>query len=300
MNSDYLYEFVVLASTMNFSRAAEKLFITQSTLSRHIKELEAELGEPLFVRDSHSVELTAKGHLFIHEATKLDAEFSKIMNRFRNAAPVSGRRIRIACASTSFGRSLREFLADFEQRNSQYTLEVGIYPDQNLDQLAQGCDLLFSPFEYHTPFGMSKQEPVLTESSSLASNMRSSSIENMGTLASYLSNSLLVPYIDELFCSYAYHKQYIERMTGNRVHIIPVPNVETALLHVQWERGIAIVPRHMAVQTFPDVLFSSTHDSNLRFSTYLYAKEALDYEFIDSFVNDLMAFQHSKQEKTEA
>ena len=298
MNSEYLYEFMVLAGTMNFSRAAEKLFITQSALSRHIKELETELGEPLFLRDSHSVELTAKGHIFLQEATRLNAEFSKMVNHFNRVETAPGRSIRIACASTSFGRTLREFLEDFERKNSQYRLDIQLLQDLGLDQNAQGCDLLFSPFEYHAPSGMIRQQTTLSERSSLATNMRIPTTESTGTPESFLGQTLLVPYIDELFCSYTYHKQYIERMTANKVRIRPVPNVETALLCVQREQGIALVPRHMTVREYSDIIFTNINDSNLRFSTFLYAKETLDYEFLDGFITSLSTFtQRSKNKK---
>lgn len=53
--------FVTLARTLNFSEAAQKLFITQGTLSQQISQLEDEMGERLFLRTSHSVALTEAG-----------------------------------------------------------------------------------------------------------------------------------------------------------------------------------------------------------------------------------------------
>lgn len=53
--------FLATAQCMSFSRAAETLFISQSTLSQQIRCLEDEIGEPLFRRTSHSVALTEAG-----------------------------------------------------------------------------------------------------------------------------------------------------------------------------------------------------------------------------------------------
>lgn len=53
--------FVTVAGELNFSRAAEKLYITQGTLSQQIRQLEGELGSELFTRTSHSVALTEAG-----------------------------------------------------------------------------------------------------------------------------------------------------------------------------------------------------------------------------------------------
>ena len=48
MNTEYLKEFVVLAETKNFWEASDRLYMNQSTLSKHIKSLENELGINLF------------------------------------------------------------------------------------------------------------------------------------------------------------------------------------------------------------------------------------------------------------
>lgn len=53
--------FVKTAETLNFSEAARLMFVTQSTLSQQIRQLEQELGTVLFLRDSHSVQLTESG-----------------------------------------------------------------------------------------------------------------------------------------------------------------------------------------------------------------------------------------------
>ncbi len=53
--------FLKVAETLNFSEAARKLYVTQSTLSQQISHLEQEIGLPLFERNSHEVSLTEAG-----------------------------------------------------------------------------------------------------------------------------------------------------------------------------------------------------------------------------------------------
>ena len=68
--------FVMSAEYLNFSEAAKHLFITQSTLSQQIKQLENELGFPLFLRNSRHIILTEAGEEFLPFARKTiqDAE----------------------------------------------------------------------------------------------------------------------------------------------------------------------------------------------------------------------------------
>lgn len=60
--------FVRAAETLNFTKAAEELYITQSTLSQQIKQLEDGLGIPLFERLGKRVRLTEAGGLFLDHA----------------------------------------------------------------------------------------------------------------------------------------------------------------------------------------------------------------------------------------
>jgi DNA-binding transcriptional LysR family regulator len=65
---------VAIAEEKNFTRAAERCFVVQSSLSHQVKALEQELGVTLFARSSRRVELTAAGEAFLVQArASLDA-----------------------------------------------------------------------------------------------------------------------------------------------------------------------------------------------------------------------------------
>lgn len=75
--------FIKAAELQNFTSAAEALFITQSTLSQQIKQLEDELGLPLFDRIAKRVRLTQAGNAFLPYAKKTaqDSEEGRVMLR---------------------------------------------------------------------------------------------------------------------------------------------------------------------------------------------------------------------------
>ena len=57
--------FLTLAQTLSFTETAKQAFTTQPTVSRQIKMLEQELGQPLFYRKGNSIGLTSTGQLFL-------------------------------------------------------------------------------------------------------------------------------------------------------------------------------------------------------------------------------------------
>lgn len=66
-----LRSFLAVAETLNFSRAAQSLFLSQSALSRQIMDLEKEVGLSLFERNTRRVELTEAGRLLLTHAREL-------------------------------------------------------------------------------------------------------------------------------------------------------------------------------------------------------------------------------------
>lgn len=68
MELRHLQTLVAVAEEGSFSRAADRLRIAQSAVSRTIRDLERELGRPLFDRSTHHVELTVAGQLTLDHA----------------------------------------------------------------------------------------------------------------------------------------------------------------------------------------------------------------------------------------
>ncbi|EJT84990.1 LysR family transcriptional regulator [Pseudomonas putida S11] len=69
--------FVEIAECGSFSAAAERLYIAQSALSRQIKELEQQLGTPLFERTARLPRLTLAGQAFLERARRLLADLAQ-------------------------------------------------------------------------------------------------------------------------------------------------------------------------------------------------------------------------------
>lgn len=70
MNLFQLEYFIILAETLSFTKASQKLHITQPTLSKQIINLEHSIGSQLFIRNKRDVKLTSTGKVFYNEVKK--------------------------------------------------------------------------------------------------------------------------------------------------------------------------------------------------------------------------------------
>lgn len=86
MELRHLRYFVTLAETLNFTRAAELLYISQSALSQQVADMESELGVRLFRRTKRSVELTGSGRVLLSEARKILRQMEQVVPVVRDSA----------------------------------------------------------------------------------------------------------------------------------------------------------------------------------------------------------------------
>ena len=119
-----LRAFVEVAAEASFTRAAERLDISQPTASQLVRSLEKRVGAPLFVRGSRRVELTAAGRALLPHAERalaLDAEAEAAVDR---AASVERARLWVAAGEALATYVLPPALADLKHRLPR--LEAGV------------------------------------------------------------------------------------------------------------------------------------------------------------------------------
>jgi DNA-binding transcriptional LysR family regulator len=96
MEIRHLRCFMAVAEELHFARAAEKLHIEQSPLSRAIKELEEDLGVQLFARTTRSTRLTRAGRMFLEHVPRVFASLQQARDSVKAAANGFHGQLRIA------------------------------------------------------------------------------------------------------------------------------------------------------------------------------------------------------------
>jgi DNA-binding transcriptional LysR family regulator len=113
-----LKTFRVVAETLNFTKASEKLNLTQSAVSHHIKALEEELGEPLFIRAKRGVILTPAGKIALEYTVRILDETEEMRERIAGRERALVGRVRVAAATQAlvylFAPIFENFMSDYE------------------------------------------------------------------------------------------------------------------------------------------------------------------------------------------
>jgi len=116
--------FVAAADELNFTRAAERLHLSQPALSKQIRGLEAALRAQLFRRDRRQVELTAAGAALLTVARSLLQDWDEGVAIVADAAAAEARVLR-AGTLTSIGRALFPAIVDqFAKRQPGWRIEL--------------------------------------------------------------------------------------------------------------------------------------------------------------------------------
>lgn len=108
--------FLAVAREGSITAAANLLHVTQPTLSRQIKELETELDKKLFVRKSHSMELTDEGILLKRRAIEIIDMVGKVENEFRSMEETVAGDVYIGCGETEAMRLIANIVKDIQEK----------------------------------------------------------------------------------------------------------------------------------------------------------------------------------------
>ncbi len=251
MDINRLNEFIVLATHLNYSKAANELFLTQPALSRHIHDLEETLGAQLFVRDTHKVSLTPIGEMFFTEAQDIISRYDHAVEMVREAVKSSAEQINIGFLGAAVQPFLSMFLNEFEAAHPQIETHL---ESSHLDPLIRmlendQIDICFVTHVDDTVISGLHSETLLTDplmvvlhpSHPLASR-ESLSLKDLSDVP-FIGFDDDNPYTNEI------HSQLFKKASSSYNVVEKVPNIDTAMFFVKMNMGAFIIPNHLRFMT---------------------------------------------------
>ena len=277
MTTEKLYEFLVLSKVLNYSKAAENLYISQSILTKHIQEMEKEFQTILFQRSTHGVTLTEAGRLLSERVQPLIDKCSNAVNisQLKNL-PVNGF-IHIACAlEISYAAHIKIFLDQFTKRYPGIHIDFEVKSEGTPENFVNDYDFVFTPCEYHNLAAGICQHLICTHGTYVvlppAHPLMSKSLLQLRDLE---GETFIVPFAHELFGPYAQNWLLTEKYTHGKVRCISASNLPTALFMASVGKGVIIIPRYVKNILPNDTFAIGIANKESCFHEYLYFNSSL-------------------------
>jgi DNA-binding transcriptional LysR family regulator len=137
--------FVAVAEELHFSRAAERLRVSQPALSKQIRQLERELRFPLLRRDRRRVELTAAGEVLLPAARQLLADWEEALAAATQRASEEGKLLQVGFQTSVGGGLYQEIAARFAELHPEWrlALRAHVWSDPSGGLLDRSSDVAF-------------------------------------------------------------------------------------------------------------------------------------------------------------
>lgn len=141
MENRVLRYFVEMANEKNMSRAAEKLHVTQPTMSRQLKELEEELGVKLFQRTNYAIRLTDEGEIFLRRAKDILNLVDKTKAEFLSEEDPAHYEVNVGCPETDSIKYVARAEHSLQDRNIPLVCHIHSGNAEDvLERLNKGLD----------------------------------------------------------------------------------------------------------------------------------------------------------------
>lgn len=124
MDTRTLKNFLTLAEQLHFGRASELCYLSPSALSRNIRQLEEELGTPLFERDNRRVALTQQGVSFQQYARNALSEWELIKSTLQDSSKQLQGELRLFSSVTASYSLLHTLLGEFRSRHPAIEIKL--------------------------------------------------------------------------------------------------------------------------------------------------------------------------------
>ncbi|MBR7800163.1 LysR family transcriptional regulator [Undibacterium fentianense] len=241
--------FVAVAEEKHFGRAAQKLHMTQPPLSQAILALEAEIGTPLFLRNTRNTQLTAAGNALLPEANRLIAQAHQLPSIALRAASGETGELRLAFISIADYSILPPVLREFRHQHGSVKIELQERTsDQQFNLLERGeidAGLLIPPIPEHLRHLLEFQR-LRSEKLLIALPENSPNRAKPDSLASY-KNLPLILFPRKI--APAFHDTILGSFRSAGI----TPNIEQEAIQMQTivalvsaGMGMALVPESMA------------------------------------------------------
>lgn len=124
MNTKILDYFIAIAEEKSITKAAERFFLTDSALSKHVRNMEKNLGAPIFFHGREGMQLTPEGMIFINNAQAIRHLEKEMERKLSGLNTGRGNTITVAVDDTYYNCIIRDIMPVFQQEYPDFMVEL--------------------------------------------------------------------------------------------------------------------------------------------------------------------------------
>ncbi len=173
-----LHIFKVVAEHLSFTKASERLFISQPAVSKTIKNLEESYKSNFFIRRRNSIELTEDGKAFLIYADRILSVFDEMEQRFLHLKDALPEKIYFGVSTTAANYIIPKILAKFSTQHPQVQFEITSGNSEEIEGLILNEHLNFGITEGKHTNKQLHFKKFIKDEIVLVTNVRNVSLKN--------------------------------------------------------------------------------------------------------------------------
>lgn len=275
MKIEYLREFIVLGTCLNFSRAADETFVSQSILSRHIASIEDELNIELLRRNTRHVELTDAGKYALEEFRIIVDKYSHVAAHLNSLSSGFFGQLNVGIAYYAFDRYMSTTMGDFKHTYPDIT--VNLFPFQPFEILN---GILNGKYDIGLVSSFPGEEIKELNYFQLAKEAFYVALSSAHPLAAHDTLSI-DDLVDETFLLFTHDEEYTRNIKMflqlNNVppdNTIYIEHVDMINATIKSKNAVVLMPEHINEQPHHNISYIPLTDKSLgMLISYAYRKD---------------------------
>lgn len=256
MNYNKLRYFYTVAQTLNFTKAAEELYISQSAVSRHMKELEEDFGVPLFQRTNRDLILTPAGKTLLDEIQYFFSRENEIYQKVRESVLGEYDQFNIGFMGIKPAYHIPAIVNQLVLKYPSLNISLrrynwdDIFPALKCKEIDIALRLRMEPFEnsIYEHFVLDNDYPAM-----VVSDHHPMANKKKVPLAAFKNDTFLMLSKKDSALPYNYTKQLFQTSGFIPKNYTEYDQVETILMLIHSGAGVSLLSRFAATDQFQDL-----------------------------------------------
>lgn len=294
MNYNKLKYFYIVSKHLNFTKAAEELYISQSAISRHMKELEDEFGVRLFLRTNRNLILTNAGKVLYERIDDFFSKEDEMINAVKSAEHGETLELMIGTMGVKLAYSIP--VITNEMMNEIPNLKISmqrfnwdmIYPALTRNEIHIGLRLRLGEhiednLDY---FVLDKNTPSM-----IVHKTHRHATKKAAQLSDFSDDVFLLLSKSGSSVPFAHTQDLLKRTHIRPRKIIECSSPEELMMMVNSGVGVALMSRFAMLDQFPDIKTIDVKDSDALYLELIWLKDS-NNTLIEKFVHKMFTFYH--------